>query len=195
MKGVEAFSAILVTGIMLTIVSSVYFWGLPLIEKNKDISTLENSESWIRELNDRIKYVANHGGRDRLRVTVPGTIKVSTLSNSITLETKTKGSIYAVGAKIPLSKNVCAGFSGTWGIDEPSTICVEPQQVEDHYLHKYELQFLTLQGIVQNYRLELTGKNAIGTEQSTIVMESKGSSVVSENGKETVKTFVEITIA
>ena len=43
MKGQQAISVILLTGILIVTVSSIYFWGIPLIEKNKDIALHKNT--------------------------------------------------------------------------------------------------------------------------------------------------------
>ena len=75
MKGaMEAISVVLVTGVLIGVVGSIYFWGLPLIEKNKDISILENSEFFIKNLNDEIKNIANSGGIVNKKITVPATV-------------------------------------------------------------------------------------------------------------------------
>src|SRR3989338_6960866 len=75
MKGQqEALSAILISGILIGVVGSVYFWGVPLIQKNKDISILESSEAFVRGLDVKIKSVANNGGRDQMSIPVPGIV-------------------------------------------------------------------------------------------------------------------------
>ncbi len=193
-KGFQALSAILITGIMLGVVGSVYFWGLPLIEKNRDISTLENSERFMKELNSKIVYIANHGGRDRFQISVPGTVKFDSAANAITLEIETKGSIYIPGL-IPLGRNSCTIVNGVWGSDESSVLCVDTRQIDDKMQHSYILRFITLDTAgVQSYKIELTGETDTGSEQGTIVIEGKGSSIARENSRDVAKTFVGIVI-
>ena len=67
MKGQQAISVILLTGILVVTVSTIYFWGIPLIEKNKDIALQENAENFMRNLAERVKYVANNPGREQIR--------------------------------------------------------------------------------------------------------------------------------
>ncbi|MBI2971229.1 MAG: hypothetical protein HYY37_02295 [Candidatus Aenigmarchaeota archaeon] len=193
-KGIQAFSAVLITGVMLGVVGSVYFWGLPLIEKNRDIATLENSERFAHELNDKIKYIANHGGRDRLQISVPGTVIFDNRSNSVRLAINTKGSIYVPGL-ISLSRNSCTMTRGIWGTDEPSSLCVETKQVDTVMEHDYRLTFITLDtpGIL-SYRIELIGGNATGSEQRSIIIESAGSATTTASGRDVTRTFVRIGI-
>src|SRR3989344_9317294 len=105
MKGQQAISVILLTGILIVTVSSIYFWGVPLIQKNKDVALLENSETFMLNLAESIKYVANNPGREQVRFNVDGVMKFE--SGSIELQVETGGTIYEAGGFIPLGKNDC----------------------------------------------------------------------------------------
>src|SRR3990172_6128367 len=124
MKGQhEAIAVILLSGILIGVVGSVYFWGVPLIEKNKDIAILENSEKFIRNLNNKIRFVVNNGGRDQITVEIPGIVRFDPVTNSIKLVADTQGTIYATGAEIPIAKNPeCSSVEGDFGLDDPETI-------------------------------------------------------------------------
>ena len=64
MKGQQqVLTILLITLVLVAIVGSVYFWGLPLIQKNRDITVLKKAEDFMMNLNNKIKYVANTQSR------------------------------------------------------------------------------------------------------------------------------------
>src|SRR3989344_99155 len=155
MKGQqEALSAILISGILIGVVGSVYFWGVPLIQKNKDISLLETSESLMNDLDSKIKAVANNGGRDQMTVTVPGLVTFD--GSTIDLEIETEGTIYATNAQIPLGRSVASNLKtdftsgipvkyGTWGVDDPVLFNVLSKEVtKGKYKNSYTLEYVEL---------------------------------------------------
>ena len=178
-------------------VGSVYFWGLPLIQKNKDISLLENSEGFMLNLNNKIKDIANHGGRDNIEIIIPGMVK---FDGNIILDVETVGSIYAEGAWIPLSRNGCALTDGTWGINNPEVLCLLTQCISggakcEKYQTEYKLSYIKLdtEGI-NSYKIELTGNKAYGGEHNYIQIENKGTTEKNVDGKNLISTEIEISI-
>lgn len=94
MKGIqEIVSAVLISGILIGIVGSVYLWGLPLIQKNRDIATMKGAEEFMKNLDEKIKFVANNGGKNQMNVNVPGIVQFN--GSSIKLKIDTDGVIYA----------------------------------------------------------------------------------------------------
>ena len=195
MKGQqEALSAILITTVLIGVVGSVYFWGLPLVQKNKDITTLENSESFMRKLDEKIKYIANNGGREQMKISVPGVVTFDAINEKIELAVNTQGVIYAVAAEIPLGMNDCSSEKGTLGVERAEVLCVRSDKIADNnYITKYILSYLELtQGRI-SYKIDLT--SATGETMSSgmdhfLVIENKGS-VVDGN---LIKTVIEINI-
>ena len=98
----DILSTIIISGILIGVVGSVYLWGVRMIQKNQDISTLRTAEDVMRESNDKIKFVANNGGKDRVRIAVPGIL--STDNGQLTLAVDTQGTIYAAEADVPLGE-------------------------------------------------------------------------------------------
>jgi len=188
----EALTAILISGILIGVVGSVYFWGLPLIQKNKDISVLENSEVFIKNLNEKIKYVANNGGRDQMRITIPGIIRLTSDKN-IEIVVDTDGSIYSINAEIPLGRNSwChATEDGVWGVNDMEMICVKSMEVgEGSYKTTYTLSYVVLASGARKYTIELTGNPSSGGEEHFINIENKGTAT---DGN-LIKTIIEISI-
>jgi hypothetical protein len=191
MKGQqEALTVVLISGILISVVGSVYLWGLPMIQKSMDVSTLENSENFVMSLNEKIKYVANNGGREQLRITVPGTVTFD--DGKMELSIETQGTIYATAAQIPLGKNYCTATQGSWGINDPETLCVVSQKLGDNkYVTKYELKYIELRTqSIKSYKIMLVGSTSSGGMDHMINIENKGTS--EENNL--INTIIEIKI-
>lgn len=195
MKGQEILSVVLISGILIGVVGSVYFWGVPLIQKNKDISTLENSEDFVRNLNNKIKNVANSGGRDRLIINIPGLVTFD--GSEINLIVDTEGVIYASNAEIPLDINPCAMTTGTFGIDDPEVLCVKSQKISDRsFRTTYTLKYIILQSneTIRDFQINLTGGLQTGGLDNTVIIDNKGGTSSVVNGRTLIKALVEINI-
>src|SRR3989344_8366939 len=190
MKGQQAISVILLTGILIVTVSSIYFWGIPLIEKNKDIALQENAENFMRNLAERVKYVANNPGREQIRFDMDGVIRYD--GDSIELDVETKGTIYEAGGFIPLGKNNCFDINGTWGINTPETLCVKSQLIgERSYLTTYKLSFVQLDTSGEDaFKIQLIGNPKQSGGSRTIILENEGITEGIEGSKNVVKSLV-----
>lgn len=207
MKGQqEALSAVLISGILIGVVGSVYFWGIPLIQKNKDIALLETSEAFMRELDAKIKSVANNGGRDQIIVTVAGLADFDGQIMKLSIETE--GTIYAVDAQIPLGRSSASNLNvdlsgaspisyGIWGIDDPVLFNVISRKTsENKYKSDYTLEYIELRNAntLKDFQINLTGTPASGGLDSTIVIESLGDMTVAKDGRTLIKSNVKISI-
>ncbi len=186
MKGQETISVILITGILLGLVGSVYLWGVPLIEKNTDVSRLESAEGFMNNLNEKIKNVATHGGREQIRIPL-GRVY---FESNIDLSVETKNTIYDSGAWISLGKNECTKEEGTWGVDDQDVLCVLSQEIGDEYDTGYKLRYINLTLGTKKYKIELVGNRDTGKEDNIIVIEGAGTDRVGEY----VKTLVSVSI-
>ncbi|MEM7819575.1 MAG: hypothetical protein QXD48_01980 [Candidatus Aenigmatarchaeota archaeon] len=191
MKGQhEALSIIMISGILIGVVGSVYFWGLPLIQKNKDIALLENSESFMKNLNEKIKYIANYGGRDEIKITLPVLIKFNP-DKTIDLIAETYGTIYAKDAEISLGKNPSTATTGIWGINDPEVINVKSIGLsEDMYKTVFSLRYINLTTGTKTYRIDLIGNANSGGRDHYIIIENKGT--ISD--RNLINTIIEISI-
>lgn len=188
-------SAILLTGIMIAVIGSVYFWGLPLIQKNRGAAMLENAESFMRSLNSKIKFIANNGGRDEIIITLPGLVYfyngTETLPPEIDLALRTEGTIYDVGGQIALIGNDCSISSGTWGVDKPEILCVESKEVgEGKFTSVYFIRYRNLTSAEKTYHIKLTGPRSSGGADHIITIENKGTRTYDN----VVETIIEIGI-
>ena len=199
----DVLSAVMLTGIMVVIVGSVYFWGIPLVQKNRDVNALQNSEDFMRTLSDKIKFVANNAGKDQLSVTVPVIISFDNDVDIIRLAIETEGSIYAAGADIPLSRtgDETCGFktdiTGVWGVDQPEVLCVRTTELaENAYKSIYTLKYIKLERKITDVTSKIHKIDLIGTDGSvgqdhSIVMEYVGSTTDDEG---VLNTEVKITL-
>ncbi len=198
----EALSAVLISGILIGVVGSVYFWGVPLIQKNKDISLLESSESFMRQLDVKIRSVANNGGRDSIVIPVPGIVNFDGKTIALTIDTQ--GTIYASDAEIPLGRNtlnsltqIGTEYYGKWGIDEPVIFNVKSIKMsENDYRNEYTLDYIELRNekSLRDFKIELTGSGASGGQDKTIIIENQGDTTSTSAGRTLVSSNVKITI-
>ncbi|MBS3051418.1 MAG: hypothetical protein J4400_04695 [Candidatus Aenigmarchaeota archaeon] len=191
----EALSAVLISGILIGVVGSVYFWGVPLIQKNKDISLLETSESFMRQLDEKIRSVANNGGRDQIVIPVPGILSFDGAEVKLTIETQ--GTIYATDAEIPLGRNTLEqSGGGTWGIDDPVIFNVKSVKMgENNYRNEYTLIYIELRNedSLRDFKIGLTGPSTSGGQDNTIIMESQGDTTA-ESARTLITSNVKISV-
>ncbi len=177
----DILSAVMLTGIMVVVVGSVYFWGIPLVQKNRDVNALQNTEDFMKLLNDKIKFVANNEGREQIQINVPVILTFVAADDKIQVEIETDGSIYSSGAPIPLSRTEsCDNVNpGTWGTDQPEILCVTTTELaENAYKSVYSLEYRELAGLTKDYQINLEGAGGSIGQDHNIVMEYDGSETV-----------------
>lgn len=174
MKGVaEALSAVIMTGVLIGVVGSIYFWGLPLIQKNKDISTLQSAERFMNELSNKIKDVVNSPGRQIITINVPGELNFG--GQKFHLTVSTAGTIYSTEGLIPLGRNECSPDAGILGVQDYATLCVASSKVGDTFKTVYTLKFIQLDTTgIDSFRIAFSGNPSIGTESRVITLENTG---------------------
>ncbi len=199
MKGQsEVVSAVLISGILISMVSTVYFWGLPLINKSRDTSSLTNAESFMLSLDKSIKDIAAAapGSRENIRMSSPGLIRVS--SDKIIYSVQTEGTIYATDAAIPLgsTKNCDSNSAGEFGVDEPAVICVNSNQIsQTDYTNVYSLSYRSLESGLKIYKIMISGSSDQTSSKNTIIIENSGIFPTTDtDGKEITTINVQITL-
>lgn len=164
MKGqTEVMSTMLLTMITISVVGTVYLYGVPLIEKNKDVSTMQNTEEFMFLLNEKVKQVANGGGTE-LTFNTPGVLRFNSTDSSLSVMIRTQGTIYATGGEIELTKqsDLENDDMGSWGETTSGRITVNSQEQNGEYITTYKLDYRTLVGN-ECYKIDLNGDDfAIG---------------------------------
>jgi hypothetical protein len=192
MKGQqEVLTPLLFTGILIAVVGSVYFWGVPLIQKNQDITTLHKAEDFMKNLNEKIISVANTQGSDKIAIEA-GTLHffnvegpdamLRTGTGYITLDLNTKGTIYSVGMPIPFVRNQTCHTEPTYscimGRHEPQIMYASSQDLEGAYATTYYLSYRKLKEnenqYAKTFQINLTGSNSTAGENHYVILEFKG---------------------
>lgn len=191
----EVVTTLLITSVLIGIVGTILFWGVPLIQKSKDASVLESSEDFMKTLSSKIKFIANNGGKDQLVITVPGEVRFlpnDPAGASINLVVESQGTIYATDAEIPIGRNECSRTEGVWGVNEPEVLCLTSRKLHtSSYVTTYRLSHILLrsQGIV-SYRIVMSGREETFGQGHTIFLENLGTQ---ESGN-LINTVISISI-
>lgn len=198
MKGVEqVVSSVLLTAVLIAVVTAVTTVGLPLLDKTRDASTIENSRAFMLNLESAIKDVANHGGRVRMPVTVDADVLFDEVAQRASLEFLSSGTIFDSESRIPLGRNDCGAAQGTWQDNSPMTLCVLSTCVDTgkecrKYTISYTLEPMKLKigGTLESRKIVLeSAGNQVGSKGSTIIIEKKGDDT-SGNEKKTLISLV-----
>ena len=204
MKGaVEPLSIIIMTGILISLIGTVYFWGLPLIQKHEDISIIRNAETFMINLENKIKSVVNVGGSDSIELTVPKSTLIYD-GNKIVLEVETTGTSYAESAVIPLGRNECTLSEGIWGINSFSILCVTSNCLSsvgnrcNKYLTTYELSYIKLNSEIgfDSYQVQFVapGRTLYGGEKNSVLIKNNGYTESFVGGRNLISSLIEINI-
>jgi len=194
----EILTPIILMGITVAVISSVYFWGVPLIEKNKDSLYLRKSEIFMNELSDEIKYVANNGGREEINFNVPGNLRFFPDENYIEMNITTDGTIYSSKGEIYFvmtSGNIVSGSPiGVWGKDEPFILKAYTKNIGDKYMTSYNLQFIPICSGSRCYMIDLEGNRFVVGGNHKIIIENIGTEgpSVDNNGHEVTYSKIKI---
>lgn len=168
---VEVVSAVLLTGIMISLVAVAYFWGLPVIQKQKDRSRLATIQDFMKNLNDAVKEVANEGGRRKISTHIPGELQfVSGEQDNITLSFQSGGSMIATKETIYLvgDDRMEVPVSG-----EPGIITARSDPTDGKYRIQMKLYYRNLSSGDKTYRIDLQnlGRSSVGNRDVTITIE------------------------
>ncbi len=186
----QAVSAVLITGILIGVVASVYFWGVPIIQKSQERHTLQTAEDLMVGMNSKIKTIANSGGKDSIAIDVPAIVRFDGRILSLTM--KTKGTIYSSGAWLSLTRSGCdASMPGLWGSDPPEVLCVKSEPLGAvSYETTFSLSYRELQQPEKSYKIELSGSVQSGGSGHKLLVEKTG--VVEEGNL--IKNVIDIKI-
>jgi hypothetical protein len=181
MKGqTNVVSVIIIVLIVTAAMATVLPWAYSMIQKKKDMKTMDDVYNFFLTLDTTIRNIAQNGGEESLRLNVPGKLEVfpdSVTNNSIVFTTESKVSFIAQGDWIPLNtpnKNETA----TLGIDPPSVIFGKAQKSGDKIIVQYKLWYRELNntyGHLYKIVLNTSNNNAISTTTGFMRIQNLGS--------------------
>ncbi|OYT43644.1 MAG: hypothetical protein B6U88_00415 [Candidatus Aenigmarchaeota archaeon ex4484_56] len=179
MKGIsDIISTILIVNVLIVITTLVYFWGMPIIEKNIDLSTLTKGEDFLKLLDSELVDIARKGGSTRITFPFSGIIKINSTGNYIEYTIESTGVLYNPGSYVCFNKN-CDIEVGEWGNDTYSVRRVVTKDMDNkHFETIYSVYFRNLTYEDKIYRINLKTQNNI------TLTGSKGSQIlISKNGE------------
>lgn len=145
MKGQsQVVTGVLLVLIMITLVGVTYFWGIPLIQKQKDVVTVSNMERFLKSLNEKIQDVAKNGGTQKISgFDIPGKFELKDKEDRFVLNFKTTGDIIATDKDIYL---VGDKRSEVYVGGEPGVILVHSKDIGGKYNITAQLYYRNLTG-------------------------------------------------
>ena len=162
----QVVSAIIVILIALALLALVVPWALTMIQKKKDMKSLDDVYNFFQTLDKTIRDIANNGGEESLSLKVPGRLEVypasfsSPLNNSIIFSFDSKVSNIAVGVgEIPLN-TPNTNETASLGVDAPSVIFGNATRINDEIRIRYRLWYRTLEDSSNHaYKIVLNTSN------------------------------------
>lgn len=201
----DILSAVIIVIIALSLVSTAYMWGIPLIEKRQHTALVERAAKYfdrnnVNSLASKIEYIAKYGGETTFSLDIDGTWflcpydEISPHNNSIQFTFFSKVSNIAEDyGWIP---NTCGSPPGELGIDDPSIVCARADTTGTGYSITYKIWFRELdESPEKGYKIVLVPRNEEGPFISTTksIRISYGSKrEVQQAGKRLIITEIKI---
>lgn len=195
-------SVVIIIVIALGTIALVLPWTLSMVQKKKDMKTLDDVYNFFQELDETIKYVEKHGGEESLILKTPGrfTVYPESLSdvnnNSIIFEFKSKVSNVAEGYWVPLN-TPNTNLTATLGIDPPSVISARAEIAGNEINVWYKLWYRELDDQSgRGYRIVLntTGNVEKSTTTGFLRIQWLKSRDIQEAGKTLTITEINILV-
>lgn len=176
-KGQQVLTAVLLTGVILTVSSSAYFWGRSMLDKSQDQRNFEEMEKLIKDINRNIKQVSSRGGRREMEFDLPEGAELSlneapstTQMDNITLSFTVEGKMMATDQDIAI-----VGSKGSEApiTQDPDVITARSEGGGENYAVKFKLYYKNV--TVENEpkkRIDLDSvgrKTAMGETTSLII--------------------------
>ena len=166
MKGqTQIVSVLIIILITITATATVVPWTYNMIEKKKDLKSVDDVYNFFQTLDTSIKNIAQNGGEESLSLKVPGKLEIfpdsasHELNNSIVFTTESKVSFIAEGEEIPLN-TPNTNTTAMLGIDPPSVIFGKADQSGDKITIWHRLWYRTLNDTNGNlYKIVLNTSN------------------------------------
>lgn len=150
----EIVGLVTVLTISIVLVSTAYFWGMPLIEKRQDSIKAER----VREMFDvnnfnsfpsLIERVIRTGNFEIFSSKVDGVWRVNKSENSVSFEFTSKSTNIANDIWVSIydacnNNGICSNNYGILGVQKPFCICATSRVVGDRYLIIYKVSFRNL---------------------------------------------------
>jgi hypothetical protein len=145
----QVVSVVIIIVIALGALALVLPWTYGMIQKKKDMKSLDDVYNFFQTLDETIRNIAKNGGEESLSLKVPGKLTVypelvvSPFNNSIVFSFSAKVSNIAPGGWIPLNTPNMNEIA-TLGVDTSSVILGRATQTDSEMYIQYKLWYRTL---------------------------------------------------
>jgi hypothetical protein len=152
----EIISVVMIVVISIGLISAAYLYGLPLIQKSQDKSTLERIISFFDYYNpsslpQKVEFVANTGFTEVLTLDAQGIWEVHPFNETSPLNNSIIFSFFSKVTNINISKPIslttgesCPPTTGTIGKDSFSVVCISGNPIYDGFNITYFIFFRNL---------------------------------------------------
>lgn len=198
----EVVSIMIIIAIALSAMALVLPWTYSMIQKKKDMKSLDDVYYFFQSLDENIRDVAKNGGEKTLTLDVPGIFTIypessnSPFNNSINFNFTSKVSNIAEGDWIPLNTpNMNA--TATLGADTSSVIFGKATRTDDQIQIQYRVWFRELDDFSgKGYKIFLnTTENDVKTSTNGYLrIQRIGSKEISIPGKTLTITEIYIIV-
>lgn len=172
-------SAVIVIIIAITLVSTAYMWGIPLIRKRQDTALVERAKNYFDRENSnslvrKIEFVAAHGGEDTFTLDING-IWVLYLHDEVSPENNSiQFSFSAIVSNIGVNQSwipLGSGFTGPVGkigVDKAGVVFRRAYESPQGYNITYKTWFRELEETsTKGYKINLLSWSPGGPTAST----------------------------
>lgn len=162
----QVLTAVILGGIMISAITAAYIWGLPILQKNQDVNTIEGTLNDLRSVSDAISTVAQEGGARSATINLgKGIVQIDPVNDTITFRSTTRGAYVSTNDWVPLNENDLQGVPGTAyadsygirGTDSLGVLAGKSRRVRDGFLTTYKIAFRPLKdpNSKQTYKVDL----------------------------------------
>jgi len=203
MKGkaqTQVITIVLISGILISLVGTAYFWGIPLISKRTSISDFLESEDFVVNLDKKIVDLANRGSGSFSLAIPKGLVRVEPYdssnpnNNSIILEILVNQPLISNSSSVVLRTNVL-GENATYGEAEPRIITMSSQSYNPGYKLTLKLHYreLDVKDDTKGYIIAIVRGSVTGSSE---VVVSYGGTETSEsmNGGDLIRTKIKVDV-
>jgi hypothetical protein len=199
----QVVSVVLIMGISILVISSAYFWGIPLIEKSQTSSDINKAQKLMLVIDDAMSDVAPHGEKRSILLNLDGELKVSEELNSITYSVDTKGANIATINWVPLNDENMVGIEwiggseggslGIIGSNKDGVLIAKATKSGKGYKNEFRLAYRELENLAsckgnvcdgRLIKITEKGNNIASVGQHTLYIES-GETINEEGSSKT----------
>lgn len=201
----QAISIVLIVAMVAGLVGVAYSWGVPIMQKRTTISDFSIAESFILQLDNKIKDIANTGaGQVTLDIPLGRLILIPITSNepennSLVLEFPTSQPMITSGF-VPID-TINMGYVAGFGEAEPRMITLSGEAFQAGYIIYLNLTYRELDTDStprRGYVIVLNPPTSVTSGTSRVVVSFNGIETEpggAYNGGDLIKTIIDIELA